>query len=220
MQQSHRCVYLGRGTLDQDVITIDVFYDYACPYVHAAAVWLRSVQQYLGDRLVVRWRYFPLEQVNAADGPDWKLWDQPAEFKSRGRDAFHAAIAARQQGEEAFNRFHYALLDLKHVHGKDHGKRSTHLEAARLAALDMERFLRDLEDRSLLAAIERDYVEGRERHGVFGTPTIVFPDGAAAYLKMRPAAPPEEAVRVFEDFVRTVRDRSYVIEIKRPKRSE
>lgn len=206
--------------MDQEVTTIDVFYDYACPYVHAAAVWLRDVRNHLGERLVIRWRYFPLEQVNAAEGPDWKLWEQPAEFKSRGREAFHAAIAARQQGEEAFSRFHYALLDLKHVHGKDHGKRSTHLEAAELAALDTERFLRDLEDRSLLAAIGHDYLEGRERYGVFGTPTIVFPNGAAAYLKMRPAAPVEDAVGVFEDFVRTVRDRSYVVEIKRPKRPE
>ncbi|GIW03921.1 MAG: hypothetical protein KatS3mg059_0541 [Thermomicrobiales bacterium] len=104
--------------MDGDVIAMDVYFDYGCPYVHAAAVWLRAVQHQLGERLIIRWRYFPLEQVNSGEGPDWKLWEQPSDFKSRGRDAFHAAIAARQQGEDAFQRFHYALLDLKHVQGK------------------------------------------------------------------------------------------------------
>ncbi|GIW03922.1 MAG: hypothetical protein KatS3mg059_0542 [Thermomicrobiales bacterium] len=94
------------------------------------------------------------------------------------------------------------------------------MEAAELAELDIQRFLSDLEDRRLLADIGRDYLEGREKFGVFGTPTFVFHNGAAAYLKMRPAAPAEEAMTVFQEFVRTVRDRSYVVEIKRPKRSE
>ncbi|MER3437627.1 MAG: hypothetical protein C4346_08585 [Chloroflexota bacterium] len=206
--------------VDGDVIAFDVYFDYGCPYVHAAAVWLRAVQRHLGEGLIIRWRYFPLEQVNSAEGPDWKLWEQPSDFKSRSRDAFHAAIAARRQGEESFLRFHYALLDLKHIQGKDHGRRSTLVEAGELAELDMPRFLSDLEDRRLLAEIGRDYLEGREHFGVFGTPTFVFPNGAAAYLKMRPAPPAEEAMTVFQEFVHTVRDRSYVVEIKRPKRPE
>lgn len=201
-------------------IEFDVYYDYACPFVHAATVWLETVRSSLGDRLIVHWRYFPLEQVNSPEGPEWKLWEQPPEHKSRGRDAFHAAIAARQQGEDVFLRFHLALLDLKHVQGKDHGKRATLLEAAQRAGLDIDRFVRDLEDRSLLREIGADYCEGRERHGVFGTPTFVFPNGAAAYLKLLPPPPPEDAVPLFEEFVRTVRDRAYFHELKRPKRPE
>jgi predicted DsbA family dithiol-disulfide isomerase len=203
-----------------DTIEFDVYYDYGCPYVHAAAVWLDQVKTSLGDRLQVHWRYFPLEQVNSVEGPDWKLWEQPADYKSRGRDAFHAAIAARNQGEDAFNRFHLALLHAKHVEGKEHSRRETLLEAAEQANLDLERFQRDLDERSLLAKIGEDYEYAREEYGVFGTPTFVFPDGSSAYIKMRPAAPPEEAVAVFDDFVRTVRDRSYIAEIKRPKKPD
>ena len=121
---------------------VDVFYDYGCPYVHAAAVWLDTVGAALGDRLQVNWRYFPLEQVNSDEGPDWKLWEQPADYKSRGRGAFHGAIAARNQGEEAFRRFHLALLHLKHVEGKEHSQRATLLEAAEKAGLDLARFER------------------------------------------------------------------------------
>ena len=166
----------------------------------------------------MRWRCFPLEQVNSDEGPEWKLWEQPESHRSRGRTAFHAAIAARRQGEAAFERFHHALLRAKHEEGHDHGKRETLLAVAREADLDAERFERDLNDRSLLGAIGEDYTEGREQFGVFGTPTFVFPNGGAAYLKMLPAAPSEEAVPVFEEFVRTVRDRAYITEIKRPKK--
>ena len=176
------------------------------------------MRERIGDRLAVNWRYFPLEQVNSVEGPDWKLWEQPDDFRSRGLAAFRAAVAARNQGEEAFQRFHQVLLEAKHERGKDHGRRETLEAVAESVGLDRERFGRDLDDRSLLSRIGEDYTEGREQHGVFGTPTFVFPTGAAAYLKLLPPPPPDEAVAVFEDFVRTARDRPYLTEIKRPRR--
>jgi predicted DsbA family dithiol-disulfide isomerase len=148
------------------------------------------------------------------------LWEQPPEHRSRGRLAFHAAIAARNQGEESFERFHYALLESKHAEGNDHGRRATLIAAAEVAELDLARFEQDFDDRLLLARIGDDYTRGREEHGVFGTPTFVFPNGEAAYLKMLPAAGPDEALPIFEEFVRTVRDRPFIAEIKRPKKPE
>jgi len=106
-----------------------------------------------GDGLRVNWRYFPLEQVNSDKGPDWKLWEQPDSHRSRGRPAFQAAIAARRQGDAAFDRFHIALLRAKHEEGKDHGRRQTLLDVARSVDLDLERFERDLSDRSGLPLI-------------------------------------------------------------------
>jgi predicted DsbA family dithiol-disulfide isomerase len=203
-----------------DQLAFDVFYDYGCPYVHGAAVWLDTVGRQLGDRLRVNWRYFPLEQVNSAEGPEWKLWEQPDNFRSRGRPAFQAAVAAREQGEDAFRRFHLALLRAKHEQDQDHSQRETLLGVAESVGLDMDRFRRDLSDRALLPKIGVDYTEGRERHGVFGTPTFVFPNGAAAYLKLRPAPPEADARGLFEEFVRTVRDRPYLTEIKRPRKPE
>jgi predicted DsbA family dithiol-disulfide isomerase len=161
-----------------------------------------------------------LEQVNSAEGPDWKLWEQPPGYKSRGRAAFLGALAAQKQGDDAFDRFHHALLEAKHERGEDHGRRTTLVSAAKSAGLDLERFERDLEDQSLPARIGEDYEHARAVHGVFGTPTFVFPNGAAAYLKMLPAAAPDEALDVFDDFVRTVRDRQYIAEIKRPKKPQ
>lgn len=125
-------------------------------------------------------------------------------------------MAARNQGDEAFDRFHLALLKAKHEAGKDHGRRATLLAVAKEVGLDLERFERDLDDRSVLPLIGKDYTEGKERYGAFGTPTFVFPDGASCYLKMLPAAPADEALPFFEEFVRTVRSRPYISEIKRP----
>lgn len=199
-----------------DPIKIDIYYDYGCPYVHAAAVWIKEVKKQLGDRLQVRWRYFPLEQVNSAEGPDWKLWEQPLDYPSRGRGAFMGAIAARRQGGDAFERYHYALLNARHVDGKNHGRHEVLLEVAGEAGLDVDAFAADLANPDLLAEIGTDYEEGRETYGVFGTPTFVFENGATAYLKMRPPAPEDEALSFWESFVSIVRDRPYIAEIKRP----
>ena len=200
-----------------DNVTVDVYFDFACPYVHSAASWLREVNRQLGDaRIEVTWKFFPLEQVNAPADADTAIWDLPPDRRSRGRDSMHAAIAARRQGPDAFDRFHATLLALKHDEGFDHGKRSTLEEAASRSQLDLERFNADLNDRELLKEIRDDYVSGRDGFGVFGTPTFVFPGGRSAYLRLLPPPPSEDALPLWEDFVRDVCDRPYVREIKRP----
>jgi predicted DsbA family dithiol-disulfide isomerase len=202
-------------------IDVEVFFDFACPYVHSAAVWLDEVQRQLGnDAPRVTWRFFPLEQVNAPDDAELAIWDLPLERRSRGRDSMQAAAAARKQGDDAFSRFHSALLALKHERGEDHGLRQTIQTAAVTAGLDLARFNDDLENQELLAEIRIDYTAGREDHGVFGTPTFVFGEGQSAYIKLLPAPPPEDAVAVWDDFVRAVRDRPYLQEIKRPRRQQ
>lgn len=202
-----------------DRVSVDVYFDFACPYVHSAAAWLREVRRQLGDdRLDITWKFFPLEQVNAPDDAEFPIWELPADRRSRGRDSLHAAVAARRQGREAFDRFHEALLTLKHEEDQDHGTRVTLDAAATRAGLDLDQFARDLEDRSLLREIAADYTAGRDDFSVFGTPTFVFPNGQAAYLQVLPPPPPEEAVAFWEDFVHDVRDRPYLREIKRPRR--
>src|SRR5829696_7817248 len=212
---------IAKGAFVSDRVTVDVYFDFACPYVHSAAAWLREVNRQLGDsRVDVTWKFFPLEQVNAPADADMPIWDLPPDRRSRGRDSFHAAAAARRQGGEAFERFHAELLTLKHEEGQDHGKRSTLDEAASRAGLDLARFAADLDDRGLLTEIKNDYLAGKEGLGVFGTPTFVFPNGQSAYLRILPPPPPDEAVAFWLDFVRDVRDRPYLQEIKRPRRPQ
>jgi predicted DsbA family dithiol-disulfide isomerase len=204
-----------------DRVSVDVYFDFACPYVHSVASWLREVNRQLGDNPIeVAWKFFPLEEVNAPPDADMPIWDLPPDRRSRCRDSFQAAAAARRQGREAFERFHAELLTLKHEEGEDHGKRATLDEAASRAGLDLARFAADLGDRGLLSEIKSDYVTGKEELGVFGTPTFVFPNGQSAYLRILPPPPPDEAVAFWLDFVRDVRDRPYLQEIKRPRRPQ
>jgi len=195
---------------------VDVYFDYACPFAWAAQLWLDQVKDELGDDLDVTWKIFPLEQVNASD-PDFKVWELPNDGTSSTLRSFQAFHAARQQGEELFRKFHAALFRKRHVEGRNLSRQEVLEAAATEAGLDLERFRRDLASDEVFAIIERDYTEGREKHEVFGTPTIVFENGTGAYLKLNFQDMPSDPVEFFHDFVSVVRDRPSVIEIKRPR---
>ncbi len=185
--------------------------------MYEAAVWLQQVKQAYGDRLQVEWHDFPLEQVNNIQGGDWKLWEQPDHYKSRGLWAFRAARAARMQGKDAFARFHLALLRARHEQKREIADPQVLAAVADEAGLDMARFQRYLPDRSLLAKIGEDYTRGAQDHGVWGTPTLVFNGSQAAYLKLRPAPPASEAVTLFDELFDIIHGRPYVVEVKRPR---
>ena len=180
-------------------------------------MWLDRVKQEYGDNLEVTWKNFQLEQVNSKEGAEWKVWEQPDEHQQRSLVAAMAGEAARRQGEEAFHRFHLALLAARHG---GEGRIALNedepiVDVAREAGLDIERFKEDLKDRSLLDRIASDHTEAVESHGVFGTPTFLFESGNTAYLKT--FIPPEdEAVDLFEHFVAMMADSPFLGEIKRP----
>ena len=170
----------------------------------------------VGDELTINWRYFSLEQANSQQGPQWKLWEQPEDYSSRGLKAFWAAEAARHQGEAAFERFHIALLKARHEHNRDIADIQTFTEAAESVGLDMAQFQKDLADRRLLSRLEQDHTFAVETLGIFGTPTLVLAEGQAVFLKLATPPPPEEAVYVFTEIHHLALRRRYIQEIKRP----
>lgn len=196
-------------------ITFDIYFDYTCPFTHAASVWARQLAESLGDHVAITWRAFPLEQVNSHEGPDWKLWEHPDDSLSQGLLAFRAGKAAARQGQDAFARFHHAVVDLRHVSRRTLTRRATLVQLAKETGLDVERFERDLDDRSILTEIGDDYETGRDQFAVFGTPTIVFPDGEALYVQMSPP-PLAEAVPLLHSLTRMASSQPYMREIKRP----
>ena len=200
-----------------DRLEIDVYFDYLCPWAYRGAEFLRDVREQVGDdTLKINWRFFPLEQVNSQEGEGWKLWEQPDDYQSRGLEGFRASVAARQQGEELFDRFHQLWFQARHGGFRLNGRRPSIVDVAREAGLNIERFEKDLADRSLLSKIGEDYELGRETYGVFGTPTIIFPGGEAAYLKLNPTPAGDEVVSTWNDLVETVVNRPFIHEIKRP----
>jgi predicted DsbA family dithiol-disulfide isomerase len=198
-----------------ELIEFDLFYDYNCPFVYRASQMLEAIQESKQRELDVRWRYFSLSQVNSKE-EGWTVWGAPESETVKGRLAFKAAEAARRQ--DAFGAFHMALLHSRHRDRLDIENPSIVERIAADSGLDLERFRRDVADPDILRALARDHQEARSTHGVFGTPTFVFPSGAAAYVRLAQAPSGDEAVRTLDRIVSVTEHEPSILEIKRPTR--
>jgi predicted DsbA family dithiol-disulfide isomerase len=191
----------------------DVFFDYFCPFVYRASVLLGNVRG-SGERTIeVRWRYFSLAQVNSKDD-GWTIWGATPSEPVRGRLAFKAAEAARRQ--EGFEDFHNRLLRARHVDRLDIDDIGVVERLAEEGGLDLDRFRRDVADPRILAALERDHRMAVAEHGIFGTPTFLFPGGQAAYVRLSEAPEPSDSVGIFDRLVSIAAEEPRILEIKRP----
>ena len=185
--------------------------------MYNAAVWLYRVKDVCGDRVDITWKHFQLEQANNSDDSGWKVWDQCSDYKPRSLLAAKAGEAARRQGLEVFNRFHLALLEARHggarritLNNEEHIT-----QIAKVEQLNVPRFIDDLRDPTLLKRISSDHMRAVEDYGVFGTPTFVFENGNAVYMKSF-VPPKEDSMEFFEHFIALMANRSYLGELKRP----
>ena len=194
---------------------VEVFYDYMCPFVYRASVLLQNVGRSSHPRISVTWRYFSLSQVNSKDD-GWTVWDAPASEVVRGRLAFKAAEAARRQ--DHFEDFHVPLLEARHRDRLDIDRFEVIERVAVDCGLDLERFRKDLADPHILDALKRDHTQAIGVHGVFGTPTLVFPDGAAAYVRLAGVPEPADSTRVLERVVSVAAGEPSILELKRPRK--
>ncbi len=152
--------------------------------------------------------------MNSKEGEDWKAWEQGEDYVSRGLWPLRGGIAAREQGTTAHNNYMEKILHAKHVERKDVRTRESIIAIAVSADLDTNQFTSILDNHETLAQIGIDHEEALT-HGVFGTPTFVFEDGTAAFLKM--FTPPEdESLSAFKDFMSIASRRKYFGELKRP----
>jgi len=175
---------------------------------------LESVRESQERHVEVVWRYFSLSQVNSRQDPSWTVWGAPASEPVQGRLAFAAAEAARRQGR--FGNIHMPLLRARHRDRQDLDDPGVVEKVALQSGLDLDRFRTDLADPDILRTLASDHQEARGKHGVFGTPTFVFTNGGAAYVRL--AQPPlnGEAVRILDEIVAIAAGEPAILEIKRP----
>jgi predicted DsbA family dithiol-disulfide isomerase len=191
----------------------ELYYDYLCPFVYRASLLLASVG---AERPIdIQWRYFSLAQVNSKE-EGWTAWDAPASERVRGRLAFRAAEAARRQ--DRFDPFHANLLAARHQDRLDVDDAKVVEQVAEESGLELERFRRDLADPAILEALARDHRHAVAAHGVFGTPTFVFANGASAYIRLADAPGGAGALQLFDSLLAVAADEPRVLEIKRPTR--
>src|SRR3982074_982749 len=144
-----------------EVIELEVFYDYLCPFVYRASVLLQNLGRSHAPRPNISWRYFSLTQVNSKDD-GWTVWDAPASERVRGRLAFKAAEAARRQ--DRFDELHLPLLEARHRDRLDIEQVDVVERVAVDAGLDLERLRQDIADPDILVSLARDHQRAVSEH--------------------------------------------------------
>ena len=185
--------------------------------MYNAAVWLSKVEESTGQTIKVDWQPFSLAQVNSDKDQDIKLWEQPG-VKDGTDQTFLAhvsGLAAKRQGEEAFQSFFMALLRARHEDKKDLTDPAVMEAAAVAAGLDMARFAEDQKDPELLEDIGKSHTIAVEEYGAFGVPTFIFGEGNATFLKMF-IPPDEQAADIYETMTKAMSEFAHVGEFKRP----
>ena len=129
-------------------LTLVQYGDYQCPFCGAAYPEVKTVQKELGSKLRFVFRNFPLTNAH--------------EFAMQ---AAETAEAANAQGK------FWEMHDFLYEHQKTLGDPQVALDYARRLGLDIQKFQRDLSQRTFLPRIKADF-EGGVRSGVNGTPTF------------------------------------------------
>jgi predicted DsbA family dithiol-disulfide isomerase len=188
-----------------------VYIDFLCPWAYRGSMWLAEVEK--AGRIKPRYAFFSLSQNHQAreGSPNPSVWEQDPQAK--GLPAFLAASAARAQGAELGDRFRLALQRARHEDHLALDQHATHRIVAERAGLEVARWEKDLKatDFTTLASEHGEAV----RRGVFGVPTLVWPEGRSYYLKITDLIPQERAVPLY-DAIETVHRFGEVIEIKTP----
>jgi predicted DsbA family dithiol-disulfide isomerase len=187
---------------------LTVYIDFLCPWAYRGAMWLDEVTA--AGRIEPVYRFFSLMENHRIreGGAATPVWEQEAPVP--GIEAFRAAIAARNQGPEAGDRFRRELQLARHRDALKADDPATQEVAAGRAGLDLARFRRDRLSASL-SVLAADHAEA-VRKGVFGVPTLVWPEGRSYYLKINDLIPSDRAVPLY-DAIELVHRFGEVVEI-------
>ena len=118
------------------------------------------------------------------------------------------------QSNAAHRSYMATLQEFKFVERGDVSSRDAVVQMAKLAGLDMDKFVDDIDAPERLTEIGADHEEAAAQ-GIFGTPTFVFEDGTSAFLKT--FTPPEsETLPAWDGFMSVAHNRPYFGELKRP----
>lgn len=202
-----------------------IFFDFICPYAWRGLELADVLRR--GHGLMFELRHFSLVQGNHPDNaksrhlPVWWLSDQAADagssMQSGSLRAFLADQAAAQQGEEARWRFALALFRAVH-HSKAELNEATIEAAAQEARLEPAQFGADRQAAAQRRAELRADLSAAAELGVFGTPTLVLPEGPhAAYFRFAHLVPPERALKTWNLYVSVLESEARIETIKRAK---
>ena len=184
------------------------YYDFTCAYSYRAWTWFER-QRAAEAAIDVDWRPFVLKEVNRAE-TDPSLLSGPAIDSVA---VLSLAIAEALRGRPSAEAYRAATFNAMHAYG-DRPDRDEVLEIARRAGLDTDAF-QEGESR-WLEAVRASHEGAVAELGVFGTPTLVFAGGGAAYLKLA-ALPPDGDGELWAAVTTIATGFPEMIELKRPR---
>jgi predicted DsbA family dithiol-disulfide isomerase len=182
-------------------MAVTVYYDYTCAYSYRGARWLRQVPD-----IDIHWAPFSLKEANNPAGVPSVFDDDPMST------SVLALVLAGAAKEADFAAYHDAVYDAMHGEGRrlDAGDLRT---LAASAGVDLEVFDRD-EDHWRRVAHD-SHAHGRDHHGVFGTPTLLFDDSASVFLKLTEIPSAAESERLWDSLHVLAVCHPELVEIKR-----
>jgi predicted DsbA family dithiol-disulfide isomerase len=148
------------------------------------------------------WKTFSLEQINMeADADRDALWAEPE--RRRGLLPGAAAKWAESQNGDTFETLQRAIFEARHAGEREKiGKPEVLESILDRAGLDGGTIVKEvLTDRRWLDAHRADHEEAEEL-GLFGVPTLVFPDRQPMFVRLTEITEGERAI----DIYRKVRD--------------
>jgi len=166
----------------ETVMAAEVLFDYTCGFSNRARHWLDQLED-----VQVAWRPFSLLEQNRHGG--LPVFDQPdlKDNVSLVALAVHEAVHANGGDLDGYRRRMFTAW---------------HEEPGRLSTEDIVGFgrdagLRHFNHAAAFEALAGEHAEGN-RLGVFGTPTLVFDDGRAAFVKLDAVPDAARAHRLWE----------------------
>ncbi|MGH7427273.1 MAG: DsbA family oxidoreductase [Candidatus Methylomirabilales bacterium] len=114
-----------------------------------------------------------------------RLWVKGERYPGSSVPALEAAQAARRQGADASEAFHFGVFRAFLVENRDISDRTVLEEVALSCGLDLHRFRVDLKDPTVKEMVYAEHLEAVDRYHVEAVPTIVIGEE-----RIEGAAPP------------------------------
>ena len=182
-------------------VNMVVYSDYICPWCYVAAARLKRLKEEYGDKVSIIWKSFLLiprgrpptfsltnyiahtNQSRARaneEEPDlnYKLLSPDTKLPSSSVPAHEAAKCTVLQGEAAFGRYHWALLQANFSQLRDISSRDVLISLAKEVGLDVNRFTADLDSGALREKVMAEYEQAVKESRFQGIPTVILDDKA------------------------------------------
>lgn len=190
---------------------VEFFFDPMCPWAYQTSVWIRRVREQ--RPLDIVWRFFSLEEVNRPEGKKHP-WERTLAY---GWTPMRVGAWLRRTDPTLCDRWYEACGKALHVEGR----RFYDVDVAHelLAGIDApgDAWEQALADPTTHDDVRADHEEAVTRHGGFGVPIIVFPNGKAVFGPVVVPAPAGEDALALWDLTEAYTRVPGLYELKTPK---